>query len=547
MALDGILLNKIVEQLQPMFPCRIQRIYQISQTEILFQVHGKQGKQQLLISCHSLYNRMLVTTRNYPTPNEPNHFVMVLRKHLEGATIQSLVQAKLDRWCKMTITHHNEIGDFETLYLYIELMGKYANVILVNEQGIVIDALKRIPPFQNSRRTIHPGAAFHETPPQEKKDPFLDCNVDTSISLTQQFMGFSPFLSKEVEYRMAKGQSFSSIMKEIKDSSSIYIVNDNEEALYHCIPLTSYSFYKEYPFFEGFDILYYHKEEKERIKEISGDLYHICKKEKKHQTLKKERLLKELDLAMNCDIYKTYGDLLYMHQVMDTKGQKEITLQNYEDDSYITIPLDPKLDGKQNAQKCYTKYSKLKKGQIHIQQQIDICTREIEYFDGLLEQLDYADFQTAEGIKEELIKGNYMREQHKSKKKQKKQQVQIHTVTLEDGVKISFGKNNIQNDALTHHIAKRNEWWFHTKDYHGAHVVIHQEAPEEKTIRIAAMIAAYYSKGRYSSSIPVNYCLIKNLKKIPSQRMGYVELTKYNTIYIDIDEELLDKLGVFDA
>lgn len=544
MALDGILLHKIVPALQNSLPMRIQKIWQISNTEVLFQVHGKQGKQQLLISTHAEYNRLLFTQRNYPTPSEPGNFVMVLRKYLEGSTIEDIQQAGLDRWCTFRIKRHNLLGDVEYINMYVELMGKYANIILVNHENVIIEAMKRIPPFENQKRVIQPNVKFIPTQPQIKKNPFETSIVDESISLLKQFEGFSPFLSKEITYRMSLGESFSTIMQEIEQSDSLYIAQD--DSLYHCIPLTSIGPCKKYPLFEAFDILYYHKEEKERIKSISGDIYHFVKKELKHQTTKLPRLLKSFDEAKDCDKWKIYGDLLYSHNIQDTKGMDSISLESWEDGSLIKIPLDPKLDGKANARKCFTKYNKYKKGQVYLTEQIQICKNEIQYFEGLLEQLDIADFETASQIREELIKQGYLKEKKQIKKKMKRKKdtgIHITTIPFHD-LQISFGKNNLQNDELTWHIARKNEYWFHTLDYHGAHVVVHSSTLDEETIRFASMIAAYYSKGRYSSSVPVSYCMVKDLKKIPGAKPGMVQLTSYKTIYIDPDESILQKHGV---
>ncbi len=545
MALDGILLHKIVPNLQKSLPLRIQKIWQISTTEVLFQVHGNQGKQQLLISTHSEYNRLLFTNRSYPTPKEPGNFVMLLRKYLEGGIIESIEQAGLDRWCTFSIRRRNTLGDLENIFLYVELMGKYANIILVGTDGKIIDALKRIPPFENQKRMILPNATFVPTPPQDKKDPFLNQEIDVSLSLTKQFAGFSPFLSKEIEYRMSLGQSFSSIMSEIEQSDSLYITNENENTVFHCIPLTSIGPCKCYPIFEAFDILYYHKEEKERIKSISGDIYHFVKKELKHQTTKLPRLYKSYDEAKDCEKWKEYGDLLYSYQIQDTKGMHQITLQSWEDGKDIIIPLDSKLDGKANARKCFTKYNKFKKGQIYLQEQIQICENEIHYFEGLLEQLDMADFDTALEIKEELVKQNYITEKKNPKKKKKKENgPHITTITLPNSVSVSYGKNNLQNEALTWHQARKNEYWLHAQGYHGAHVVVHCDHLDEETLRNSAMIAAYFSKGRYSSSVPVQYCLVKDLKKIPGAKPGMVSLSSYKTIYIDPDEEHLNYIGI---
>lgn len=547
MALDGILLSRIIPELNRALPMRIQKIWEVSNTEILFSTHGALGKKQMLISTHSVYNRLLFTDRNYPTPKEPGNFVMLLRKYIEGGFIEEIRQAGLDRWCLMKIRKRNAIGDLENWNLYVELMGKYANVILVNAEGKILDAMKRIPPFENSRRTVFPGAMFVPTPPQDKKDPFTDQTIDPEKSLTAQFAGFSPFLSKEAEYRMAHGESFAEIMEEIRNSDRLFAANSEGEPVFHCIELKSRGFCKSWPLFEGFDVLYYHREEKERIRSISGDIFRFVNRQLKHQETKLPRLLSEMDEALDCEKWKTYGELLYAYQITDTKGTSSITLKSFEDDSDVIIPLDPKLDGRGNARKSYQKYSKLKKGQVYLAEQIAITENEISYFKGLLEQLDQADFTTAAEIQRELVTLGYLKETRKKGKnrKQKKEPgVNVLTVTLDNGVSVSFGRNNLQNDALTWHMARKNEIWLHAKDYHGSHVVIHEEHPDEYTLRSAANIAAWYSAGRMSSSVPIIWCPVKNLKKIPGAKPGMVQLGSYRTIYIDPDENLIQSLDL---
>ena len=258
--------------------------------------------------------------------------------------------------------------------------------------------------------------------------------------------------------------------------------------------------------------------------------------------------LAEMDEAMDCERWRVYGELLYAYNITDTKGTSSITLKSFEDDSDVVIPLDPKLDGKGNARKAYNRYNKLKKGQVYLAEQIEITENEISYFNGLLEQLDQADFKTAEEIKQELIKGGYMEENQKGRRprRRKNEEPHITTFTMENGVSISFGRNNLQNDALTWHKARKNEIWLHAKDYHGSHVVIHTDQPDEATLRLAANIAAYFSKGRDSSSVPVNWCPVKNLKKIPGAKPGMVQLGSYRTIYIDPDASQLAPYGILE-
>ena len=542
MALDAILINKITDSLQDILPCRINKIYQISKTEILFHLKTSQGKKQLIISCHSIYNRINLTNRSYPTPEEPGNFIMVLRKYLEGASILRIEQVSLDRAIMMDVSFRNDIGDRLNWKLSVELMGKYANVILINDQDRIVDALKRIPPFENNVRTIHPGAVFKPIQRQDRKDPFIEKSYDPSIPLTKQFLGFSPLLEKEVKDRIDNGESFADIMQKIKQSNKLYVASSNNEALFHCIELKHLKNNKSYDINEGFDIVYYHLEEKDRIKQLSGDLFKFVKKQIKHSSNKLIKLNEALDEALNCEILKTYGDLLYTYNINDTKGQNSIELENYEDGKMIKIPLDPKLDGKANANKWYNKYRKQKKAKSYIEEQIAIATKELVYFEAINEQLTIADFNDAKEIKDELVDLGYLKKQKVKIRRNKKPNIpSFNTIILEDGTKIMFGKNNIQNDYLTFKLANKNDLWFHAKDYHGSHVIVQTTNANEQIIRLAANIAAYYSAGRMSSSVPVNYCLVKNLKKIPQSKIGLVSLSSYKTIYIDPDLDIISK------
>ncbi|MCI5773812.1 MAG: NFACT RNA binding domain-containing protein [Erysipelotrichaceae bacterium] len=540
MALDAIMIAKIIPDIQAILPCRINKIYQISKTELLFQLKTHDGKKQLVISCHSLYNRINLSNRKFPTPEEPGNFVMVLRKYLEGASILNIKQDNLDRHLKMEVSFTNGIGDRVKWFLSIELMGKYANVILVNDQGIIVDALKRIPPFENNLRTIHPGAKFKDIEPQDKLDPFSTTTFDHNQHLTKQFLGFSPLLEDEVRYRLANAQSFTNIMEQIKTSNKLYIANKNNEAVFHCIELTHLGHNVSYDIHEGLDVVYFHLEEKDRIKQISGDIFKYVKAQIKHYKQKLPKLLEAYDESLDCDRWKEYGDLLYTYNIQDTKGQKVITLNSFYDDQPIKIPLDPKLDGKQNANKCYTKYHKQKKAQAHLLKQIEITQDELDYFIGIEQQLQLAQFHDAKEIKDELIKLGYLKKQQQKIRKNKKEEVPKYSVLNLDNTKILFGKNNLQNDYLTFKLANKNDLWFHAKDYHGAHVIVQGET-SEAIIRLAANIAAYYSSGRLSSSVPVNYCMVKNLKKIPQAKPGMVQLTTYKTIYIDPDIAMIEQ------
>ncbi len=540
MALDGLILNKIVEEIKPILPCKINKIYQISNTELFFQLRSNGEKRNLLISCHSLYNRINITNQDYPTPEEPSNFVMFLRKHLDGSVIFDVIQERYDRYLLFKIASRNEIGDKIILTMSVELMGKYANVVLINEDNKIMDVLKRIPPFENNKRTLFPGAQFKTPEVQENKlDPYSHPIIDFSMNLTSQLQGFSPLLTAEVMVRIQNGEHFEEIMDQIKNSNTIYISQNQDEPIFHMIPLTHLNYpIHEYSIMEGLDALYFHKEEKDRIKQMTGDLFKLVRRELKHQRQKLPKLKESYDEALNCEIYREYGDYLQPYSYQITKGQKEATFERYDGEGTITIQLDPKLDGLGNAKKYFQKYNKGKKGQIHLLEQIELCEKEIEYFEGIEQQLEIANFVDAKEIRTELSALGYCKSlTSKIRKKKKQDDPHCTKIQLENGCTITFGKNNLQNEFLTFKLANKNDTWLHAKDYHGSHVTIDTDDPDEATLRLAANIAAYYSKGRYSSSVPINYCLVKQLKKVPGAKPGFVSLSSYKTIYIDPNEE----------
>lgn len=542
MAVDGIILNKIIQEIEPVFPAKINKIYEISKNDIVFMLHGSRKKINLLISLHSVFNRVSLTEEKFSYNDEPSSFIMLLRKYLVGGLIINIEQKKLDRWFKLTISIRNTIGDRETCYLYVELMGKYANLILVNQQMKIIDALKRIPPFENNQRCIHPGAEFIEVEPQlNKTNPYLAKDFNPDLPLYQQFEGISPLLQKEIDYRLINNEPFSKIIDEIKQSEVLYCKESKKGSLFHCIPLTHLEGKdKIYPIINGLDDIYRQEEITNRIKDTSADVKKICDRALKHQKKKLPKLEEALNEAYDLDKYREYGDLLFANQANKTNHQKSIVLRNFADTDSITIPLDSRFNLKDNALRYFHKYNKLKKAQIHLLEQIELCQQEIQYLESLLHFIEIADFNDIKEISEELQAAGYLKKQKIKKKSKKKKNnlPHIHQINYQ-GIEILYGKNNLQNDALTFKIAQKNDLWFHAKDFHGAHVVCPLSNPSEEVIRFCANLAAYYSQGRYSSSVPVNYTLVKNLKKIPKGKLGLVSLKTYKTIYIDPDESII--------
>lgn len=353
----------------------------------------------------------------------------------------------------------------------------------------------------------------------------------------------SPILSKEILFRHDNGKDFKTIINEIKESNHLYISNTNEKEYFHLIPLTHLQVTPQvYPLFDGLDQHFDLIDQKERIKQQTSNLLKFISNEYQKNITKLSKLQATLESSKNSDEYRIIGDLLYSNLHLLKKGMKHIELDNYYDNTKIMIDLDEKLSPKANAQKYYNKYQKAKNSINVLNEQINLTKKEIEYFDSLLTLMDNASYYDALEIKEELENLGYLKKKKKINSIRKNKKPAFETYYTKDGIEICIGKNNLQNDYLTFKHAHRYDTWFHVKDMPGSHVIVKGDQLDEYTIRLASNIAAYFSKGKNSSSVPVNYTLVKTLKKPNAAKPGQVILDKYKTIYIDPDASCLEEL-----
>ncbi len=531
MALDGLILHQELKTLEHLVPARINKISQPSSDEILLSLHHHSQNYQLLLCVHSQFNRLNLTKTSFHNPASPSAFVMLLRKYLDNGLITNIQQDQLDRCVKFTIQSRNELAELKTSYLFLELMGKYANLILTDENLIIRDAIKRIPPYQNTKRIIFAGALYQVNPRPARQNPFAVSAATLGDSFLEQFEGFSPLLAREVEFRLVNGASFGDIMQELHNSQSIFYYPKTKN--YHVIQLKHLQ--EDFLVFDinaGFDFLYSDIQAKIRIEELTGNLFRFIKSELKKNNNKLPKLQAAYQEACACEKWRIAGDLIFINLATINKGMTNVDLFDYESQQRISIALDPKLDGKGNGNKYYQKYRKGKNGQIHLKEQITLCQQEITYFTALQEQLEFADLQSAREIKNELYQQNYLRQPVSKRRTKTKSRPQYLELSCEND-KVFVGRNNLQNNYVTFILAQKNDTWFHAQSYHGAHVIIQSAIPSEKQIRFCANLAAYYSQGRQSSSVPVDYTLVKNLKKIPRSKAGQVSVTNYKTIFID--------------
>ncbi|MBU8692556.1 NFACT family protein [Bacillus altitudinis] len=567
MSFDGIFTYGMTNELQETLTGgRISKIHQPYKHELIFHIRSKGKNHKLLLSAHPSYARVQLTEHHDDNPSEPPMFCMLLRKHLEGGFIERFEQIGLDRVIVLHVRSRNEIGDEQTRKLYIEIMGRHSNLILVeDETEQIIDGLKHLSPSVNSYRTVLPGHQYLLPPAQQKLNPFDVTKEDIlkhlrfpegkiANQIVDTFSGVSPLFAKEAVHRagLANQETIPSTLLEMfqliqahsftpqltrKDGKEYFYLLELQHVDGDMKTFDSLS--------ELLDRFYFGKAERDRVKQQAADLERFVANEKKKNENKLKKLTRTLEESQNAHKYQLYGELLTANIYAIKKGDKEATVINYYDEEggEITIPLKTNKTPSENAQAYFTKYQKAKNAVEAVNEQIERTHEEIVYFDELIQQLSSASPKDLEEIREELVEGKYLRpKQKRNAKKKKPSAIQLETYESSQGVPILVGKNNKQNEYLTTKAAARDDIWLHTKDIPGSHVVIRHKAPDEQTLLEAAQIAAYFSKAKESSSVPVDYTKIRHVKKPNGAKPGFVTYDQQQTLFVTPDEDVVLKL-----
>jgi predicted ribosome quality control (RQC) complex YloA/Tae2 family protein len=569
MSFDGIFTKLMTEEIaSSLISGRINKIYQPYKNEIILLIRANGKNHKLLLSAHSSYARVQLTQESYDNPNEPPMFCMLLRKHIEGAIIENIYQIGLDRMIAIEVKGRNELGDITYKKLVIEIMGRHSNILLVDkEKNMILDSIKHISFAVNSHRAILPGQPYILPPQQEKLDPFtvqeidilrkLDFNAGKlDKQLVEHFAGLSPLIAREIIFRSGLAnrvtlpKAFIQIMEQIQKGAiqPSITINATKEAFYF-LPLENLK--GETKTFSSLsdvlDRFYFGKAERDRVKQQASDLERFIQNEKDKNQKKIDKLLSTLESANKAEEYQLLGELLTANMYLLRKGMKEIKVENYyaESGETITILLDPMKSPSENAQKYFSKYQKAKNSIEIVKEQIRLAEAEHEYFDLLQQQLMSASIKDIAEIREELIEEGYIRDRQKKKPKLSNNgKPQLESYFSSDGTEILVGKNNKQNDYLTNKFAGRDEIWLHTKDIPGSHVVIRSKNPEKQTLIEAASLAAYFSKAKLSSSVPVDYTKVRYVKKPAGAKPGFVIYENQQTVYVTPDEEKVLSLKV---
>lgn len=541
MALDGLMIASLTRMMDCLKGSKIGKIQNISEEEVLFHLHGKtSGTNRLVINVHSNTNRMYLAVSALEFQPSPSNFVMLLRKKISQGIITSIEQIGYDRLVRFTIEAHNELGDLMIYDLYAELMGKYSNLVLVDhDTETIIDCLKRIPVFENSKRLLHPGAGYTLPEKQPKLNPVLarEEDLDLSHSLVTQIEGFSPLLSREFIYRIHNGQNYADIMDELINSEKLFIYGKD----YHVLPMTHLGEPRAIkPLMEGLSSLYTLDENRSRIQQQCGDVFKAVDREVRRLEKKLPKLEQTLEASKDYLQMQEYGDLLFCY-MDEIEKEPVVEVPALEEDVWVRIPIDMRYDLKTNANLYYKKYHKMRRSQVSLKEQISQCENELAYYRQMQEQLKHCQADDALEIREELVRNRILLPGKNGSRRKKAGVPHVLHLVLND-CEIYVGKNNIQNTFITHKLSSKDDLWFHVKDYHGSHVLLKTDTePTEQQIRMCANLAAWFSKGKESSSVPVDYTRIRHLKKIPGSKAGLVTMSTYKTIYIDPQAEEINR------
>jgi len=589
MALDGIVTRSIVHDLQICVGGRINKIHQPTDNDIIIQLRSRGGNRRLLLSANPTYPRVQLTEQSYPNPLEAPMFCMLLRKHCESGVIEAVTQQEMERIIHIDIRQRDELGDESLKRIIIELMGRHSNIILLDPAtGTQLDGIHHVTPAISSYRIVMPGFAYTEPPQQHKLHPlevaqeqFMEAYRQAEIGISDKswlvstFSGLSPLIAEEICHRASKVEegstkveadndashvmtmgkatalwnSFADLMAQIREHRYEPVTGENAKgkSVFSAVKLTLiHSDLHTYDSISDCMEEYYgDKALRDAVKQKTSDLLRFLHNELSKNIKKMSKLEEDLAEAEDAEQYRIWGELLFSSLHLIHKGDKTVELINYYDENQgaETIQLDPLLTPSENAQRYFKKYNKYKNSLAVIDEQMKITREEISYMEQLLQQLSLATLDDIDEIREELVQQGYLRDRSKKvKKKKKNDKPTLHVYTSSEGIEIYVGKNNLQNDYVTNRIGNVNDTWLHTKDIPGSHVLIRSNSFGDATLNEAAQLAAYYSQAKQSSSVPVDYTLIRHVRKPSGAKPGFVIYDHQKTLFVTPDEQLIKNM-----
>lgn len=555
MALDGIFLHHIKNEISAFaVGARVEKIHQPSKEELVLSLRSREGAKKLLVSARADSARIHFTEFPPENPAKPPMLCMLFRKHLLSAKITDIEQDGLERILTIGFDSTNELGDPVHFSLVVEIMGRYSNVILVDENGIVVDALKRVDEEKSQVRTILPGEKYVSPPAQDKMNIFDDDETlienrirESRKTLSKAFqdavMGVSPIVCREYE----NGAPLSLIKQYAKNPEFSVVVTDKPFD-FAFMPINQYGCLASLKEFDSpsalLDYFFYEKVRIDRIRQRSAELFKTLQNLQERAVRKAANREKELKECKDKETYRIFGDLIISNQYAIKKGAPYYDLQNYYDENKtVRIPADVTLSPAQNAQKYYKEYRKKQIAETKLTDFIAQARQEADYLDSVIDSLSRAETDSEiSAIRTELAETGFLKRKSFKSKNEKALKPMEYEST--EGYKIFVGRNNVMNDKLTLKTAKNYDLWFHVKDTAGSHVVVQNDGREftDKVIREAALLASYNSKAGHSSNVPVDYTIIKNVKKPAGAKPGMVIYDDYKTEFVTPNMEEIERI-----
>ncbi len=563
MAFDGMVLKSVVKELNILKNGKVNRIYEPSNNNIIFSIYAEGSTYALDIDVSANNYRINLTTHEKSNPYVAPNFCMLLRKYLIGARINKIYTNGLERIVFIEFECFNEMNDKITRTLVIELMGKYSNIILLNHENVILDALKRFDTnvinadernIMPMRKYILPSSNKKDIETLSKENFMVICksqNIHTlDLLLSSTFTGISKlFIQSALDFLKISNtvsdknleelydyifnilSSNNVVCKKYKNNYSIFIDNNEKESF-------------QINFF--LDDFYYEKMQEDLFKNYRNNLLKVINNTLDKITKKLDNINNKIEACKDMNKYKIYGELLianiYRINTLNI-SDNFVELENYYDNNNIvSVPVNTDISTSQNAEKYFRKYNKLKNTLEVVNIQKKDAEKELNYLGSLIYELDNAtDIDAINEIYNEiseniLFNDNIKQNKNSNKNIKSSLSSQDNYMRLNlDGYTVLVGKNNRQNDYLTMKIANDNDYWFHTKDIHGSHVILRcsGDTPKMETIIKCAKLAAYYSKAKFSSNVPVDYTLKKYVKKPNGSQPGYVIYTNQKTVNVE--------------
>lgn len=569
MAFDGLFCAAVANELNNWGGARVEKIHQSSQTCFYFQLYRDGKRGNFVVSASASRPILAITEESVARPETPTPTCMLYRKHLQNGRFIAAEWVENERIIRFVFDCADEMGYIKRKYLFAEMMGKYSNIILTDENQKILSA-SSLSDITSDVRRIMAGLPYEFPPKQDKvsvlgidEDEFLKlatekAGLPSNEFLLKTFFGFSPVVSRELAFR-AFGETDKVLSEEnakmlfceviklqrvFQDNSfSPNAVFDGENGIeYSFIPLTQYgngAELREYSSFSSLLTDYFgRKEEAVNIGRYSREIIKTVQNHLSRVTKKLALLKNELDDCKSMESIRVKGDVVTANIYRIKQGDSVVVGMDYESGNEITIPLDVSLSPSKNAQKYYKKYQKMKRASVKLNEQIEKAAAEIDYLESVLSFIDRAATpQELQEIKIELAESGYISDKSATSKKKKSPASKPLSFQTSDGLTLRVGRNNRQNDALTGS-AERNDLWFHIKGFHGSHVILSvngNEEPSDRDYTEAAMVAAYYSEKRGSKNVEVDYTRVRALKKPTGSAPGFVTYEKYYSAVVDAE------------